>query len=391
MKFQLNNIVGAVFLPVSLFIIGLGKLWYVGKVPKSPSLDELNLLQNCGLHLSTSDFSYRILAVVLAALVPVLLYLVMKKYCKDQLAAYIISVVTTVSPWFTALSLTLNPFLLVVTLILGIYVLPLSPLFQFMASALVLLSPAFTGHTISFAPPLESITNILRSIDLKTLFITGDFNSTFLRIPKTGFFMLIDVVFLVWGSWTVGKNRRGILPVVSLLALGILQIVFFSNTLPAFRSTLLLLSLSIMIGFGYYSLLMKAKHNILFLLILVVTMINFFYYQNLLVAHFDKKNSGDWTYAEMQIVEYLKAMPAVHRLVLGPHEETVKTVVGYYLPTLKITTVETVQLAKECAAPHTFCVIKGEHLKGLNMREEETKNMFNVYSGLTLYYGLKTE
>lgn len=179
-----------------------------------------------------------------------------------------------------------------------------------------LLTPLFENKYTVFSRVL--LTKFFKSFSFDYLFMYGD---NFFSIPRHGLFYVLDSLFLVLGfSYSYLLKRKAFFLLLTLMIIGVLPQVVYSNRLDNFsiHLSLMFAVLPIFIGVGISETLVLIKNKVYYYLVLFLTgflylflvlnFLNIYFYQFPLKGEFDfhvrllskylniAKNSGETIY-----------------------------------------------------------------------------------------------
>jgi len=375
---------------LSFFIKGL----FINKIPNSISLQEIDLLHIFNVAPAVNDFSFRFVSVVVTSMMTVLLFNLIFLKTKNILLSLSASVVTIVSPWIIILSRTLNLHIFVLLIVVGMIffiknrkVRIFTIIFLLVLIRLVFINNNFLS--IKFESILPSLISLF---DLRTIFFHGDPLSPMLRIPLTGYFLYIDLFMFFCGIYYLflsNQEKKLTTTMLDLLYLGLFFFIIVpSDIIMTVRSELVLLWINIIIGFGYYYIIIFLKKvNVLFLLtFILIVFTNTAFYAESLINHFDKMNSVEWGYAEQATSKYLINNDK-KQIYFSPSSDKAKRFLTFFEHDKKeYLTLQLNQLSKTCFGSNVICVLTEFDLNFINFNKNLLKINFGNDSGLPIYF-----
>lgn len=381
-----------IMLIFTVILYWVSRMVFMMRVPSSPSPEQVSFFGKFDLLFALENPIPVLICIIAGFLATVEIYVLAKRYSKDNLLAFSIATLTSFSPWFFILTLHFNLYLLIFTLVVGIFLHPFGEKNRFRTAFLTAtILPLLFGrvpllHTFSTH---DFFSDSMKIVDLRTLFFIGDWTSTFIRIPKTGYLMFIELLFLPIGLFTVLsgglKEMRRLIILIFALGFGFF-LAHIYNFLPSYRGIFIFLAYSFLSGIGFYQLI-KNRRFIVKAAAILLLMINVFFYLELIYFHFDAWNSSDWTYAQSQIVRYSQSRDVKH-IYLTNNSNDIHHFLAYYLPNVVIEQKPLQDLQGLCAEPpnDSLCIFTQEDLKIAGMNKDETFMQFTVVSGLPLYF-----
>jgi hypothetical protein len=328
-----------------------------------------------------------------AAAAVVFLFIMREK--GDKSLALTVSGVFALSPWSFMLSRSINlyaPLLFCLTLPLLVRNMNTSLLFYM---SVVFVFMAATWNRMTDPGFLNGITfiRVLETLDLHKLFFSGEALSATMRMPRTGHFMMVDLLAFFMGS--VYLYRSGFwkkhIPYFALLYAGGLM-TYFSGKSPffIFNGAGVLLILSVIVGFGYHYLWHMDLGRVapfakVFLALAVAA--NLFYYQELFYNHFDRKNSTEWGYANTQMAQYLKSHEEIRSINITDKKEDLQRFLKFFMPQVKVKSVRESDLAAVCGDSKKMpCIVKEDELPLLGLDKDKAGNTFYNKGGLPEFF-----
>lgn len=378
-------------------LIFIGNLLIKGlfftSVPNSPSPDEILFLDKLHLYLYPGNMLFRFSSVVISSMIAVLVYLAVYKTTKNLALSVSIALPMSISPWILVFSKFFNLYILLlfaVSFYLFIRKEKIGILFFIVIFFLFsVLNGAFSNLTQ--IRPEGFLNELLGIFDFKTLFFSGDYLSPYLRIPRTGFFMAADIIAFFMGLIFMLTDAQFVRFKSKFAVLGAFSLMFFflnQRLLPSYKGVLLLFLLSIIIGYGYYEIIaLSKKHRFIFIIIAALFAYNLLSYQELFYNHFDKKNSTEWGYAKMQVVEYLFAHGG-QTIYLSKNSQDLERYINYYShrKPLKYRVLTPEELIQTCKLGAGNCLLREDELSLLGIQKEQVHTSFRHYNGLPQYF-----
>lgn len=389
-----NILTRRVYLYLLVFITGLVFRSY--RLTQSPSgfgSHELDILYRLFPSGNESYLMLRFISVLFVSFATANIFLFILRVGKNEWMALAVSLVFILSPWSFMLSRSISLFpgvLLCISLSLLIHNKKLSIL----AYVITLATALIIGRNVNQQLTLQdfSLSTILKTFDFHFLFFTGEQLSITLKIPRTGFFLMTDLPALLAGlmflSISLGwKKYFGYLSV--LLCFGILYYHISNISQFTFGGIAFLTVLTIIIGIGYYyvfSSLFSSKFKILMFLIAFLVLANALYYQELFYNHFDKKNSTEWGYANIQLVRYLNQNNQTKKLLITSKKEDVQRFTRFFKPDVSVVNLPESDIAKLCRNTPYRCILKEEELSLVGLEKEKIPNTFYNKGGLPEFF-----
>lgn len=366
---------------------------FISRVPNSASPEEIQLFERLHIYFPLNSPFSVLFQTVIAMSTLISIFLLVRRVTKNDRTAFWCGLSVSLAPWFFILSIHFNIYLFLLLLFSVICLLPLRGKTKIMlATAAVLLIPLLLGRTpfIHTFLTRDSITDLMKITDIRTVFFTGDWASTFIRIPKTGYLMYSDILFLLIGIYTAQTlSKKKIIPFLALLFIGIIFfLAHIYNFLPSYRALFILLVYSTLVGLGYERI-FSGKNASMRILFAVVLTVNVLFYGELLFFHFDRQNSSDWTYAQTQIVNYATSNK-ITRIYLTNNSNDLSHFLNYYLgrgTNIALRPLETLKGA--CIEKQTLCIFTEEDMRLIAMPKEQALQQFTVYSGLPIYFATR--
>lgn len=249
------------------------------------------------------------------------------------------------------------------------------------------------GKPWSMLSDWGKLSEVTQLFDAVTLFFAGDPLSTYLRIPMTGFLMVIDIPFFIVGLYSLAteKNLRKMTgPLLAATAIALLYFFLNPQLVPAERSGLLLACMTVIIGAGYSVVLETGKKNKLVPLLFILALLaNLFFYQELFHNHFDRRNSTEWGYAEMSLVRYLDGHKSIKTVYITTNKEYLNTYLAFFLPRIKRIPLTENMIPKTCAEGYNnTCIVKQDELPLLGLDKDKVETKFLNKGGLPEFFML---
>jgi len=389
------------FLILSIFIIVLNifiKGFLVTSHPNSISPEEIDLITRLSFLKSFNPYSLRYVIVIISSLFATFSFIFLYVITKNLSWSFFSGLLLTYSPWIFIISRYSNFYLVIlsvcISLFLFFYQSKLKYIFIFflifISGYLLYQSKIFITNNY-----ISDFRAILRLIDFKNLYFTGDYTSSFIRIPKTGFFLLFEFIIFLYGIYTlvfeIGNHKIKKI-IFDFFLIGFIWFFITPNNLIiSNKSMFIFYSISLVIAFGYSSLLSKKHIYALFFMPLIFC--GFVFYQELFYFHFDIKNSSDWGFAEEKISKFLeKNNQNINTVyVSGDASSFIK-----YLPIFsknfeikKINIVENDWIRDKavikCFEKKTLCIFKDSDIKLSKFDNTNINKQIYYYNGLTAY------
>lgn len=365
-------------------------------VPNSLSFQEISMLQFLKITPGIHDFSFRVINLAIGTLISVLAFYLIFKKTKNYLLSLSISLSISLSPWLIVMSGYLNPFPVVILTVILILALIPNNIKTFVFTCILLLAFRFfvVSHDLFSFNVFLIVPDLIKLFDLKILFFAGDPSSTMLRIPLSGFFYYLDIFAFFSGLYyffSVLKNDELKTIINNLFLLGLLFfIVLPADLIFSLRGEMIFFWMSVMIGFGYYNFfsLLGKKHILLIFLLILIMSANFLFTAELLVNHFDKINSDDWTYAEQSTINYLLANDNRPVYITNQSDKLYRYWQFFKLRNMKVFEVDINLMKKICQNTQNICIAKESELSFFNSSKEKSTAMFGNDSDLPIYFVL---
>lgn len=393
-----------------MFIVVIANLILKGllftKYPNSLSPEEVTNIKL--LHLPQSGYvNYyylRLIPIFLSSLISLLSFIALYQMSNNLLLGFFVGLGLTISPWIFILSRFLNFYIFFLVIVVLIFTFCRQYKIRYIILFMFLIGFGFLlgTKTFDYKELLSDFPSLIRVLDFKILFFNGDFASSYIRIPKTGFFMYVDFFIFILGIYYLifYKNTKIRLLILDLLIIG--SVWFFitpANLMITHRSLYLLYAINIAIGLGYYFLFQQlfGKKNVSLTLILfavAIILFNFIYYQELFYCHFDKKNAFAWGYAEEALVKYIeKNETNIKNVYISPRSGKFaeyltlfsKNTNLYHIYKLQSNN-ELLPLKTKCLETNNLCILDEDEMERfMNIRRESVTKRIVNFNGLTAY------
>jgi len=385
-KFFLIMVIGLI---INLII----KFMLFNHVPNSISSEEIKHMQLLGLQPSLYSFSFRWVPKLLTILIILLSSLLVYIKTKKILLSIITLIILSFSPWLFIIGQVLNLYLFLLLIIILLLVTfgqkkywVLTTLFLF-----ILFKQWLDLNLPNSQQIVDTIPSVFRLLDFKTLFFSGDSVSQYLKIPKTGYFLFFDLIPLFVGIYVLLtiQNNKSIGKIISELF--IIGLCFFfisqSSSLNIYRGIIIFYSVSLVIAVGYEHLIHRA--NYLFkALIVIIFIFNVFFTYELFYYHFDKKNSFEWGYAEVNAINQLNNKQ-IKCINITQESGKLKQYVDFFSKDVKFKTnlISNSKLENVCYAKNNcYCLLREQELEMLGLQKDDIKTIFSHYEGLPVYF-----
>lgn len=403
MKKEINKkilILTICIIVLNLFIKG----FLVTSHPNSIGPEEIDLISRLSFLKNFEPYSLRYIVVILSSLFASFSFILLYRITKNLSWSFFSGLLLTYSPWIFILSRYLNLYIIILTVCISIFLFFYKSRLRFI---LIFFSIFISGYFL-YQNKIFTIDNLIydygsifRLIDFKNLYFIGDYTSTFIRLPKTGFFLFFEVLVFLYGLYKLvlerGNNQIKRI-IIEIFFIGLMWFFITPNNLiVSYKGIFIFYSLCLVIAFGYSSLIKKKP-----ILVWVVTLMifcAFISYQELFYFHFDIKNSSDWGFAEEKISRLLEKNRQNIDLVYvsGKASGFIK-----YLPLFgknfineKIRIVENNWISDKaifkCLENKTVCVFKDDDIKLANLDNDNINKKIYYYNGLTAYVILSKE
>jgi len=391
MKKNIYRLIGALL--IGIVINFLIKFVIFNSVPNSVSSEEIKNMQLLGLKTSLYSLSFRWLPKLLTILIILLSSLLTYVKTRKILLSIITLIILSFSPWLFILGQTLNLHLFLLTIIVLLLIsLCHKKYWIFIISFIFILFKQWLDLKL---PNLQQIIDtwplVVRLLDFKTLFFTGDSASQYLKIPKTGYFLFFDLIPLFVGIYVLLKNQnnRSLGKIIS--GLFIIGLCFFfisqSSSLNIYRGIIIFYSVSLVIAVGYEYLLHNTSY-LLKALIALIFVLNVFFTYELFYYHFDKKNSFEWGYAETNAINQLnqKQLKCIN---ITQESGKLKQYIDFFNKDVNFKTnmISNSKLDDICYAKNNcYCLLREQELGLIGLQKEDIETIFSHYEGLPIYF-----
>lgn len=376
------------------------------KYPNSLSPEEVINIKLLHLPLSgyINYYCLRLIPISLSFLISLLSFIIFYKVSNNLLLGFFVSLSLTISPWIFILSRFLNFYIFLLFIIVLIYFFFYQNKIKYILTLIFLIAfTYFMGIRVLSPDNLSSkIQLLMKIVDFKILFFNGDFTSSYIHIPKTGFFMYIDFFIFILGIYYLifYANPKIRLLILDFLIIGLIWSFTTSTySIATFSSIFILYALNLIIGLGYYFLLQqffikRKKHFVVTLFITTIILFNLIYYQELFYFHFNKKNSFEWGYAEETLTKYIeKNRTNIRDIYISPRSGKFadyfalfsKNISKYNVYKLQSNN-ELLPIKNKCLDKMTLCILdEGELERFMNIRRESITKKVVSFNGLTAY------
>lgn len=158
----------------------------------------------------------------------------------------------------------------------------------------------------------EFIKHYFDNFSGRFLFTDGDVNPR-LSIQSFGELYIYDIIFLIVGIYfLIKKKKRAFLILLLWIAIVPIPAATARETPHALRILSLLPALEIIIGFGFYEIILLIKQKFsylqkifLYALFTILLFISFFYYTHNYFIHYPLNWSNEWQYGYKEMVKYV--------------------------------------------------------------------------------------
>jgi len=361
-------------------------------VPNSVSLEEIKNMQLLGLQPILNSFSFRWIPKLLTILIILLSSLLMYIKTRKILLSIITLIILSFSPWLFILGQALNLYLFLLMIVLLLVTFGHKKYWILITPFIFILFKQWLELTLpNFQQIIDTIPLVFRLLDFKTLFFNGDSVSQYLKIPKTGYFLFFDIVPLFIGIYALitNKNNKSLSKTISGLFIIGLCFFFISQAifLNIYRGIIIFYSLSLVIVVGYEYLLHNANYFLKTLIVLIFVFNVFFTYE-LFYYHFDKKNSFEWGYVEINAINQLNKKQ-IKCINFTQASGKLKQYVDFFHKDVKfkINMISDSRLSNVCYSQNKcHCLLREQELKLIGLQKDSIKIFFNHYEGLPIYY-----
>lgn len=357
--------------------------------PEGLSINEIQILSPLPYVFHNFAYYFRIISVITSSIISLLFFALIYKKTGKLIQAFGVGLAFAIEPWSFIHARYIN---------FGVFfVLYLTIAFYFATNKkrkiiffLLLTSGLIIKFSINKFFLSNQINELLSSLDLVTLFFTGDSMSTYLRIPLTGFFLFIDIPLFFLGCNFITTDYIWSKNIKSFMFILLLSFTYFflnPQSIPSERLILLFTCMTIAIGIGYSVIIEKSmKHKTLLLFMIVIFVGNLIFYQELFYNHFDKKNSTEWGYAEKTLILYIQKHPEIKNIYITTKREQLFTYLQFFLPKIKYTKLTEDMINRTCNGGYNRCIIKEDELSLLGLKKEQIKIFFNNKGGLPEFF-----
>ncbi len=403
----MKKIINNKFLVLSICIIVLNLLikgFLVTSYPNSISPEEIDLITRLSFFKSFDPYSLRYIIVVVSSLFATLSFILLYRITKNLSWSFLSGLLLTYSPWIFIISRYSNFYLVVLSLCISSFLFFYkSKLRYILIFFLILISGYFLYQNKIFITSnfINDFGGIFRLMDFKNLYFTGDYTSTFIRIPKTGFFLFFEVLVFLYGLYKLVLERGNDQIKRIIIEIFFIGLMWFfitpSNLIISNKSMFIFYSIGLVIAFGYSSLMSKKAIVAWFIMPLIIC--GFIFYQELFYFHFDIKNSSDWGFAEEKISRLLeKNSQNINSVyVSGDASSFIK-----YLPLFgKNFTNEKIEIVEsdwirdkamfKCLEKKILCVFKESDLLLTTLEKDDLREKIYYNNGLLAYLILSKE
>lgn len=382
-----------IIIPLAIFLFNLiFRSLLLNKTPNSILISEIDIVKQYHINLSLHSFYFiRYIPVLLTSLSSALLFYIGKKLNKSSLFGFLLSFIFSVAPWTFILSRFINIY--VFFLFFYILLLFFTIKSRYRVIMIIVLIALFNRILpqqikLSYSLIIDFFQKLFIVLDIRTLFFTGDFASFSLRIPKTGFFMYIDLLFLCTGIYcfTIKPDKIIIRFFIEQLIVGIIFLYIFQTALISYSAIIVFLCILFLIAHGLYCVVLKAnKLKSINVFIILIYIFSVLFYQELFYNHFDKKNSSDWGYAEMNVLKYLEKNTKIKYAYIS-HESGKLLRYAQYFHNQTIQQTIQSEMLKKCHSKETICLLREQELSLLNTNKEDSSLVIKQYDGLPMYF-----
>jgi len=403
----MKKIINKKFLVLSICIIVLNLLikgFLVTSHPNSINPEEIDLITRLSFLKSFDPYSLRYIIVAISSLFTTLSFILLYRITKNLSWSFLSGLLLTYSPWIFIISRYSNFYLVVLSLCISSFLFFYkSKLKYILIFFLIFISGYFLYQNKIFITNnyINDFGAILRLIDFKNLYFTGDYTSSFIRIPKTGFFLLFEFLIFLYGIYTLvfePCNNKVKRIIFEIFLIGFIW--FFitpSNLIISNKSMFIFYSIGLVIAFGYSSLMSKRATVAWFIMPLIIC--GFIFYQELFYFHFDIKNSSDWGFSEEKISKFLETNAKNLNFVYVSKDASsfIKylPIFGKNFVTKKVNIIENDWIRDKaltiCIKKKVICILKESDLKPIGLGRDNLREKIYYYNGLTAYLILSKE
>lgn len=371
-----------------IFLNILMKGFHLGTAPYGIATEELKMFSSLPLHSFFYVVCARVLAAFVSTLIPLLFFFGTKRVSKNTLEAFAVALALTISPWIFILSRFFNPYIFILLFEAAVFFFIKNrkyAIIGYLAVPLIVFIRSLFSFSVTYRDA-DIVGNLLQMFDTRTLFFSGDYASFYLRIPNTGFFMFVDILPLIFGIYycfTSSDWKKYRYFIVSLFLSGLIYFLATPQSLPTIRANILLLSLTFVIGLGYYYIFTALKrYRAALMLVLLMFIANILFFQELFFHHFDNKNSTEWGYAKLQTINYIKNHPDIKSIYITRRLGDLEPYFVFLDPSYRRQYVEDDKIKAVCSVAVRNCLVKEDQLPLFNRSKEQTRQAFDSYGGL---------
>ena len=392
-------------LTICIFVLNLLiKGFFVTSRPNSIGPAEIDFISQFPVLKNFNPYSLRYTIVILSSLFAFFSFILLYRITKNLLWSFFSGLLLTYSPWIFILSRYSNLYIIILSICISAFLffyksklrLVLIFLFAFISNYLLYQNRMFKINGL-----IWDYKSIFRLTDFKNLFFVGDYTSSFIRLPKTGFFLVFEVLVFLYGFYKLvlehGNNKIKKI-IIETLIIGIIWFFITPNDIiVSYKGMFIFFSLSLVIAFGYSSLI-KRKPVLAWVATFMI-LFSFIFYQELFYFHFDKKNSGDWGFAEEKISKMLEKNSQNINSIYVSRDASgfIKylPLFGKHFKNEKIKFVESDWIKNEtmskCLEKKTLCIFKEGDLKLANLEKDDVDEKIYYYNGLPAYFIISKE
>lgn len=362
---------------------------YLFQAPEGLSIQEIRIISFLPYSFHAYAFYFRFVSVVVASLAALLFSFAIYRKTNKISYGLITGIVFAVEPWSFVYSRSVNyaPFILLyVSLLFSIAVTrgKLS-LYLFLPFALVFLRPLSLNFSIN------EVRGLLQSADIVSLFFSGDQQSAYLRIPRTGFLLFVDLPFLLLGIYILSNNdkyKRILQALAYCFVFAVLFFFFNPGTIPAERFGPIFIIATLVVSMGYGFIFEKTKKYRLFrICVIFAVVINILFYQELFYHHFDKKNSTEWGYAELNLIKYLETHPEINTLLITQQKDYLPSYILFFMKGINFKKLPENTIQKDCPGKYNYkCILKEDELPRLGLDKSKIPVHFDNKGGLPEFF-----
>jgi len=386
---------------VILIILHLSLLvWRLNGVPNSHTPEEVIWLKT--LPWVNSFFVLRCVGAGISTFFIIAAYTVRKRFEKKQLALFIGTLPFVFAPWLFLLGkfLTMQTFVALCIVGLGIFLTGRKNITSITVGMFVVAVIIFRQLIFhdAFQQMVDLPQNIIRLVDVRQLFFIGESNSSSLRIPKTGYFLFVDLFFLFIGIISLFRmNKNNLKSIIFFLLMSIGWAIWYplDHALATYSQIFFLFCVTHVIGAGYVRLFQDLYVKRLFIpaaLICCVIVANIGFYQDMFYSHFDRHVSHEWGYAEETVLKELQGKKNIATVLVSVDSSKIlEYLPAYRFPKTVFLRMKSKEITREvvnqCRREETVCVIKEHELPAFGLTKE-TAHTIRYYGGLPAYFTL---